>query len=83
MPDAGWEPEPRNARMGAMKKFMEGPGGQLLGLICMSFGAGVLALTAFERFLRGDAVAWLFAIVTVVFCCSIFAVALRFRKTIP
>jgi hypothetical protein len=66
-----------------MKKVLEGASGQILGLICMSFGAGVLALTAFEKFLRGDASAWLFAIVTVVFGGSIFAVARRFRKTLP
>ncbi len=66
-----------------MKINLNGPGGQLFGVVCMSFAAGALAIVAFERFLRNDNEWMVFAAVTVTFFVTISINAVRLRKAIP
>ena len=66
-----------------MQKFLAGAGGQIFALVCMSFGAGALAMTAFEKFLRSDSSAWYWGGLTLLFCFSICINALRLRKAMP
>ena len=66
-----------------MNKFLSGPGAQILAIVIMSFGAGTVAMLAFEKFLRSDVSAWLWAILSLMLCFSIGVNGVRLRKTIP
>ena len=68
---------------GQMKKFWSGPGAQIFGIVIMSFGAGTVAMLAFEKFLRGDVSGWLWAGLSLLLCFSIGVNCIRLRKTIP
>jgi hypothetical protein len=65
-----------------MKHFLNGPGGQIFALICMSFGAGAGMMTALQLFLRGNGTWFMFAGLTALLCAVVGITAVRFRKTI-
>jgi hypothetical protein len=66
-----------------MKRLLNGPGGQIFALICMSFGGGVAMMTALQLFLRAIGTWMMFAGLTALLCVVIGITAVRFRNTIP
>lgn len=66
-----------------MFKSLAGPGAQIFAIAIMSAAAGANLTVAVGMFLEGKPAAWLYALVTVVFCGSITANSIRFRRTIP
>ena len=66
-----------------MNKILSGPGAQIFAIVIMSFGAGTVAMLAFEKFLRSDVSGWLWAGLTLMLCFSIAVNSVRLRKTIP
>jgi hypothetical protein len=66
-----------------MKSFLSGPGGQIFALICMSFGAGAVMMTALQFFLRSN-INWIFyAGLTALLCVATGINAVRLRRTLP
>jgi hypothetical protein len=66
-----------------MKSFLNGPGGQIFALICISFGAGGLMITALQYFLRGNTTWMMYAGLTALLCVVTGFNAVRLRRTLP
>jgi hypothetical protein len=66
-----------------MEESSKGAGGQIYGLLCMGFGAGVLAFLAFQRLYLGDQSGWFWALIAAVMSGSALSVARGLRKLLP
>lgn len=66
-----------------LKTFFAGPGAQIFAIAIMGAAAGANFTVAIGMFLEGRPAAWLYALLTVMFCFTITANGIRLRKTIP